>query len=59
MIVRLTRPAGANIVVNSPLFQDPVARKQIAISSSSGIHAQSIPQYCVGMAINRMSSKPA
>ncbi|EIW70315.1 hypothetical protein TREMEDRAFT_30110 [Tremella mesenterica DSM 1558] len=49
--VQLTS-AGANVVLKTPLFQDPEAQKHVSICNASGIHVKSIPQQVIAMIIN-------
>lgn len=50
-LVQLTS-AGANLALNSPALRNEEARKKIDISSASGIHAISIPQWIISQTIS-------
>ncbi|WWC69770.1 uncharacterized protein I206_103713 [Kwoniella pini CBS 10737] len=50
-LVQLTS-AGANVALNSPALRSEEARKQITISSASGIHSLSIPQWIISQIIS-------
>ncbi|KAI9638424.1 D-isomer specific 2-hydroxyacid dehydrogenase [Dioszegia hungarica] len=44
--------AGANKVLEGEFFKNEKAWKQISVSTASGIHVYSIPQYIIGQAIS-------
>ncbi|WWC85179.1 uncharacterized protein L201_000036 [Kwoniella dendrophila CBS 6074] len=50
-LVQLTS-AGANIALKSPALKSEQARKQITISSASGIHSLSIPQWILSQTVS-------
>ncbi|ODO12142.1 hypothetical protein I350_00928 [Cryptococcus amylolentus CBS 6273] len=50
-LVQLTS-AGANLALKGPLLGDKDVQKRIAISSASGIHVLSIPQWILSQTIN-------
>ncbi|WRT66829.1 uncharacterized protein IL334_003792 [Kwoniella shivajii] len=50
-LVQLTS-AGANLALKSPALNSEQARKQISISSASGIHVLSIPQWILSQTIS-------
>ncbi|OWZ28974.1 oxidoreductase [Cryptococcus neoformans AD2-60a] len=50
-LVQLTS-AGANLALNCPVLKNEEARKRIDISSASGIHAISIPQWIISQTVS-------